>query len=532
MTIRRATTHLAPTLLVVWAGLGCETSSTVLLESTTTAIPREGAVAASADGRFRIIFEPQAVTPGTEITIETVRDFDMEGLVSHVYRVGPKDLSFAKDARVEYDLDEDVLELPLRFVRVDADRQDILAGSTVDSEQRMMRATVRRLDRVLFAVWRRAAPSCLAAACNQACELCDPAEEGCEQAYGYCSSAGWCRPTPEAMCEPWDSQASWDEPPGSGATFVANSIRIADQGRGFDIDGSCGPDGCIDHMLWRLGGLMNDQIRQGMLGGEFLMGLEVTGLSEPFAGNEASTTLKLYTLRDADDPFFPANNFKVPAGHATCCEFEINARSLTGTPLQARSRTPARIQGSQLRTLAPLPMTVPMCLPDPAFDGEPVWAAFDFRVERSQISGRVASDLSGIDDLLWGGAVPLNTLQEMVNPYCRTVNALCPIPFPDSRMVDLVATLLSPRPDIDLDGDGLECVIDTDGNGNVDLCCDGVGAGDACPGIGANGCAGSVVPPVDPLRPSSCAARPEMADGYSIAFELTAVRASFVGVTN
>jgi len=114
----------------------------------------------------------------------------------------------------------------------------------------------------------------------------------------------------------------WGDAPGTGHSFIVNALAIADRARGFDIDGDCrGPGDCIDNSLYQLGQLGNDQIRQGLLGGETLLLIELAGVDTPFAGNDTSLTAKFYGARDADDPFFPANNFDIPTGETHCCEF-------------------------------------------------------------------------------------------------------------------------------------------------------------------------------------------------------------------
>ncbi|MEO1338452.1 MAG: hypothetical protein AAFV29_22610, partial [Myxococcota bacterium] len=153
-----------------------------------------------------------------------------------------------------------------------------------------------------------------------------------------------------------DEIDSWDDPPGAGSSFIIDSIAIAQDDRGFDLDGMCDENGCVDNFLWRLGDLGNDQIRQGLLGGESLLLLELAGLDEPFIGRDPSLAVKIYAARDADDPFFPANNFRVPEGQSTCCEFRINPKSLTGFPRVARARAPAEIERGRLRSLLPVPI--------------------------------------------------------------------------------------------------------------------------------------------------------------------------------
>lgn len=312
----------------------------------------------------------------------------------------------------------------------------------------------------------------------------------------------------------------WDDRPGSGRAFIVNQIAIAGRDRGFDIDGICSETtGCIDNFLWRLGELGNDQIRQGLLGGESLLLLELAGLEENYLGDDTSMTVKIYGARDADDPFFPANNFKIPPGHSSCCEFKINPQSLNGIPSQARARAPARIERGRLRSLAPVPIQFTLTVGVPPHP--------EIRLERVLISGRVPSKLTEFSEGLLGGAVPVNTLAQTENPYCKTVSPRCPVQFTDSTLIDLVSTLLGPQPDVDLDFDGLECVRDMNGDGAIDVCCDGYGQADTC---GGTSCPGPVVAAVDPNRPSSCSLHPNVADGYSIGITFTAVAAKIVGV--
>ena len=321
-----------------------------------------------------------------------------------------------------------------------------------------------------------------------------------------------------------DRIQGWDDPPGSGAAFILDSIAIAGQNQGFDVDGFCSDAaGCIDNYLWRMGELGNDQIRQGLLGGESLLLMELAGLDEPYRGDDESMTVKIYGARDADEPFFPANNFKVPPNYQTCCEFRINPRSLAGSPRQARARAPARVERGRLRSLAPVPIQFTLTVGSPPHP--------EIRLERVLLSGRLPANLGSIDDGLLGGAVPINTLAQAENPYCKTVSPRCPVQFGDSTLVDLVSTLLGNIPDVDLDFDGAECTKDTDGDGQIDRCCDGADGSDPCM-AGQNECLnGSVaIPPSDPLRPWTCALDPRIADGYSIGITFSAVKATIVGV--
>ncbi len=315
------------------------------------------------------------------------------------------------------------------------------------------------------------------------------------------------------MC--YDGVEGWDDGPGTGQVFVLNQLAIADQDRGFDIDGDCNDTtGCIDNVLWRLGVLANDQLRQSLLGGEALLLMELAGLDAPYRGDDESLTLKMYSGVDADDPVFPANNFDVPPGQTECCEFNIVPQSLTGLPPQARSRAPSRVERGRLRSLAPLPISIVSNTGTPPLP--------EFRLERALVSGRLPPELDEFEEGLIGGAVPLASLAQMDNPYCKTASPRCPVQFTDSSLLDLVSTLISPRPDVDLDFDGLECTTDTDGDGRIDRCCDG--EADAC------GQCSHPIPALDATRPESCALDPRMADGYSIGLTFTAVQAQIVGI--
>lgn len=305
-----------------------------------------------------------------------------------------------------------------------------------------------------------------------------------------------------------DEIGGWDDQPGSGRAFIVDTLAIADQGRGFDVDGRCrGPGDCIDNSLWQLGQLGNDQIRQGLLGGETLLLVELAGIDEPFTGNDRSITVKFYGARDADDPFFPANNFQIPAGETKCCEFKINPQSIAGVPPQARARAPAQIQRGQMTSLAAVPIQFTLTVGVPPHP--------EIRIEKVLLSGRVPSALNRFSDGMLGGAVPVSTLAQTDNPYCKTLNRLCPRQLPDSTLIDLVASILQPDIDLDIPLDGLER-LDVGSNGRIQRCIDGNGL---------------VIAPIPSTAPGwMCTLNPAIADGYSVGIQFTGVAATVVGV--
>lgn len=351
---------------------------------------------------------------------------------------------------------------------------------------------------------------------------CEGNPTACECKGLRCNPVGRCvgrctnRPARRRVAAPSNDLPSeiegWTRRPGDAQAFIVDSLAIADDGRGFDVDGQCrGTGDCVDNSLYQLGQLGNDQIRQGLRSGETLLLVELAGLDKEYRGNDASLTVKFYGARDADEPFFPANNFEVPRGSNSCCEFKINPQSVAGIPPQARARSPAKIERGQLKSLAPVPIQFTLTVGVPPHP--------EIRIEKVLISARLAANLSKLSDGLIGGAVPINTLAQTDNPYCKTLNSLCPRALPDSTLIDLIASILQPDVDLDVPPDGLERLRGGD-SGRIAQCFDG------CMG----GCEGPRVLPIDPSSPHTCALRPEMSDGYSIGLTFSAVGAKVVGV--
>jgi hypothetical protein len=303
----------------------------------------------------------------------------------------------------------------------------------------------------------------------------------------------------------------WEDRPGTGRAFVLSALAIAESGGGLDVDGLCrGPGDCADNALARLGELGNDQIAQGLSTGESLLLVELAGLDVDgkgqFRGEDRTVAVKFYGARDADDPFYPGNNFQIPAGEAKCCEFKINPQSIQGVPLQARARAPARIERWRMRSLAEVPIQFTLTVGQPPHP--------EIRVERVLLSAELTSNLGVIRNGLLGGAVPVSTLAQTENPYCRTLNNLCQRSLPDSTLIDLIASILPPDIDISKPQNGLE-TLEVGPTGRISRCSFADGA---------------VIQPVDPSQPWTCALQPEMADGYSVGITFAGVGARVVGV--
>lgn len=486
---------------------GCSYDTRVV-EGTTDVIPNQGGIIYSADGLFGIRLVPALVKRG--VSIQTRRDFQIQGVSSLVYEV-----VFSGD-RLDAEqvfFDTSAVDSPGTKVMVTVDGGELTyVHSTLYPAISRLAADNQDLSRRFFALFELGYDNadCDNKSCGGPCLHCEASATGCTPTQGKCDPFGACIQANEPIS--CTAVQGWDDAPSSSPAFIVNSLTIAEADTGFDIDGACRQDGCIDNRLSPLAPILNDIIRQGLLGGELRLLVEFAGLQDPYRGDDESMTVKVYEGVDADDPQYPANDFSVPPGETDCCQFRITPQSLIGVPPQAAARAPARIERGRLRTLAPIPVQFQLNVgtaPHPPL-----------RLERALISARVPSSLDIIDDGLLGGAIPVSALAQIDNPTCARVPENCP--GLDSSLLSLVRSLVGPQPDVDLDRDGLECLLDTTGDGRIDRCCDG--EEDAC------GRCTWVVPPVDPTKPESCALQPQMADGYSVGLTFTAVPAQIVGI--
>jgi hypothetical protein len=308
-----------------------------------------------------------------------------------------------------------------------------------------------------------------------------------------------------------DGQAA---PVGSGRAFVVSDLEL--------LGPACTPGlGCASGRFTvnGLGGLINDQLRQGLLGGESLTVLELTGIDRPDVDTDTRMEVRVYRAGDADSPFYPGNNFAVREDETTCCEYEVAADGLDDARRPRHVLRGQRDRGA-LEASAPQDSSVAINL---------FWLeSADGTLGRSTIEltgvrlvgrlGQRSPEERGprpetLEDLLLTGTWTLQALATTPTPYCRPQG----VPFcgaPGSGPSSLNMLLFFTQPDVDLDGDGLERV-ETDALGTITGCLDGSGA---------------VVPPLEPGRPETCALSPRMADGYAMQLKLRALSATIVRV--
>ena len=184
----------------------------------------------------------------------------------------------------------------------------------------------------------------------------------------------------------------------------------------------------------------------------------------------------------------------------------LRAFLLTAREEFSRARAPAKVERGQMKSLAPVPISFTLTVGVPPHP--------EIRVEKVYLSARVPANLGVLSDGLLGGAVPVNTLAQTENPYCKTLNNLCQRMLPNSTLIDLIASILQPDIDLDVPPDGLEAL--TGGaNGRIAECRDGNG---------------QKVDPIDSSQPWTCALQAEIADGYSVGITFSGVAATVVGV--
>jgi hypothetical protein len=518
-------TRSSPAILLL---ASCSELSTELPETTTVQIvsPNAGLIR-SADGLFEVEFQLGALSAPAEVTIHTDRSRMVttwpmsESLPRYEVNVSPCAAARPEFIRARHRVPDGLSwDGRLMLARSSAAATELLLPTSYEDGWVRSNGVIDCVDANNGGSSLRFE---LATIVNEQCSLpaevqcapcapCEALDAACHQRTDWVCVSGTCRASAAAATESCNQGEldGWSDAPGSGRVFVLDNLQIADQGRGFDVDASCrGPGDCIDHVLWQLGPLGNDQIRQGFLGGETLILLELAGVDDPFTGRDVGLSAKFYQGVDADDPAFPANNFQIPNGSETCCEFKASHESLTDLPPQARSRVPAQIQRGYFASNTPFDLPFVLTLGSAPFP--------QLRLSHALVTGLVSDSLDQISEGVLGGAFSIGDLARTENVYCRTLNSLCPRQLPESQLIDLFASILQPDIDLDVPPDGLER-LDVGANGRVGRCLDGDG---------------SIVPPMGPDAPAwTCALNPRMADGYSIAFTFTAVPATIVGIAD
>ncbi|MBI5479464.1 MAG: hypothetical protein HY906_11435 [Deltaproteobacteria bacterium] len=260
--------------------------------------------------------------------------------------------------------------------------------------------------------------------------------------------------------------------PEFGRSYVVDRLAIMPLGQGPDRNG----DGQPDNALALLGLEANDGFVESIANGNTILLGDFARWPDPVPAGDVEVGFVFYEGLDADSPADPSDNvsgdgrFVMPPGNFdTECQplSPWDQATLSGQDLTAASRR---------------------------------WTFTEPGIGTTEF----------VDTLMW---VHFSDDYSRADYSLSAVWTVCGLSrgfFPGSTtgtMLDFLANVLQQQPDVDRDGDGLEQVI---GDGTSILkCIDGDGT---------------------EILGRDCPCEPRMADGYSVAFEGSAVRATIVGL--
>lgn len=303
---------------------------------------------------------------------------------------------------------------------------------------------------------------------------------------------------------PADLDDGWDAPLGSGVTYILRSAGVFPGGVGLDLDGACTVAGCQDNLLGRLRPYIDALIGQEIWQGTLRLMVEVAGLDDPSRWEDPRVTVKIYPVLDEDQPPDTLDDFFPVVG--PCCRFRPDPDALAPGTRQPATRLRARLASGVLRSVGEGTLWFPLGFSDRLV-----------RLERARL--QVPLQAAGAPELagIVGGAVSGAFAREV--PGCLEDIGAPVCASPDDTLLDLLASLAG-SPDLDLDGDGLERFdVARPGTGRITACYDGCRG--SCAQVPA-------LAPLDPEDPASCARLPEVADGYTVAYDVRLVEATLV----
>jgi hypothetical protein len=134
--------------------------------------------------------------------------------------------------------------------------------------------------------------------------------------------------------------------------------------------------------LASVAGLVDAQIGQGVSSKQTIILLEISGLTEPYRGQDQQVSLKFYTGAAS-------------GAHA----FAFDPSSLGGSSIQARVRAPAELRAGRLETFAEFPVEWTLAIGQaPSYP--------ELLIEAAHFQAVLASDLSELGAGFLAGAVP------------------------------------------------------------------------------------------------------------------------------
>ena len=274
-------------------------------------------------------------------------------------------------------------------------------------------------------------------------------------------------PDAEPIPDATPPDAMW--PPMLGPSLIFDDLHIA----GLFEDA---------HAFSLLGQVLNPQLEQLIADGTLLLGIELREFEDPASPDDESVTVGLYNLMDTDED--PADNFDADEPEW----FSLTPGSIVmdepAVHFTTGSVSNRRLHGEGVDSLDLLGELFPVPISNLQLDGD---LEVDGAVVRMLDDGRLRGAI---------GASLLSLTPNLVGEMCS-----------GETLLDVLATgcgLLPLQPDSDVDGDGLEKLYDSDGDGAVDRCVDGDGT---------------------EILGTDCPRDPAIQDGYELIFVVHGVRA-------
>jgi hypothetical protein len=295
-------------------------------------------------------------------------------------------------------------------------------------------------------------------------------------------------PEEEAPTVPTQSDG-YDAPIGSGPVFLADQFQLSQPGSGLDINGDGETDGIINEAWLPAIPIINQRFQASINSSRILIAMELTGLEQPYAGDDSSVTFKLYNCEDEDQD--PSNNYCRDPG---CARVLPKDHYIEDGQSRYRAQ-PAPIVAERYAGYIDEKFGI-------AMEGEE-----DLEVSGLHVEMTVPADLWELRDGVVCGVSSAADLHRVTLPLCEYQPGFCELSgVPDDLTIAEYLVLLHADPDIDMDADGIERFV-LDEGARVAGCYDGDGA--------------EIVGP-------DCLEDPRMADGYSICFDMHGIPATLV----
>jgi hypothetical protein len=268
-----------------------------------------------------------------------------------------------------------------------------------------------------------------------------------------------------------------------GPSYVMSHLAIVESDQGFDIDG----DGAIDNTFGAMPQSVIDSTNEGFAGslasGETLMIATLTDWTDPPTPTDPDVAFHLFVGEDYDSPPDPSNNFSGEGKmYVSTEQFDLNCQS------KSRADETTLVDGVLTASRSSWFFRIPTGTGTVRFPNARFNLTFD--PDFHSVSGLFGSAVTicSLNGFPFPGDTPGSVLDSFVN---------------DPTLSSVVHV------DQDLDGDGLEQVL---GDGQtIRACIDGDGT---------------------VIEGRDCPCHPAIADAYSWAAELSAVRVEVVGVVS